>query len=49
MKIGKIGKLNSQNVRSSTPPPPEEITDALIMEDGTLFLMENGNYFKLEK
>lgn len=31
-----------------TPPVPEEITDALLMEDGSLFLMEDGSYFRLE-
>lgn len=29
-------------------PPEEDIKDALLMEDGTLFLMEDSNYFKLE-
>lgn len=29
-------------------PPDPDITDALIMEDGFLFLMEDGDYFRLE-
>lgn len=32
----------------SVAPPDPDITDALIMEDGFLFLMENGDYFQLE-
>lgn len=32
----------------SVVPPDSDITDALIMEDGFLFLMEDGDYFKLE-
>lgn len=36
--------------KKSNPSPPEEnITDALLMEDGSLFLMEDGTYFMLEK
>lgn len=35
--------------KKSNPSPPEEnITDALLMEDGSLFLMEDETYFKLE-
>lgn len=35
--------------KKSNPSPPEEnITDALLMEDESLFLMEDGTYFKLE-
>lgn len=35
--------------KKSNPSPPEEnITDALLMEDGSLFLIEDGTYFKLE-
>lgn len=30
------------------PVPEPDITDALLMEDGSLFLMEDGTYFKLE-
>ena len=33
----------------SVAPPYPDITDALIMEDGFLFLMEDGDYFQLEK
>ena len=29
--------------------PEGNITDALLMEDGSLFLMENGSFFSLEK
>lgn len=29
-------------------PPEPDITDALIKEDGFLFLMEDGDYFQLE-
>lgn len=29
-------------------PPEPDITDALLMEDGSLFLMEDGTYFALE-
>lgn len=29
-------------------PPEPDITDALLMEDGSLFLMEDGSYFQLE-
>jgi hypothetical protein len=32
----------------SVAPPDPDITDALIMEDGFLFLMEDGDYFQLE-
>lgn len=39
--IGKIKGVVPQ-------PPEEDIKDALLMEDGTLFLMENEDYFKLE-
>lgn len=30
-------------------PPESDITDALLMDDGSLFLMEDGTYFELEK
>lgn len=29
-------------------PPDPDITDALILEDGELFLMEDGSYFMLD-
>ena len=32
----------------SVEPPEPDITDALLMEDGSLFLMEDGSYFMLE-
>lgn len=37
-------KLGNANVN----PPEPDITDALLMEDGSLFLMEDGSYFILE-
>lgn len=49
--IGNILKSNiiGNGRKKSNPSPPEEnITDALLMEDGSLFLMEDGTYFKLE-
>ena len=33
---------------SITPPPEIEITDALLSEDGLVFLTEDGRYFRLE-
>lgn len=38
----------NKKIEGSTPPDPD-ITDALLMEDGSLFLMEDGSYFMLEK
>lgn len=34
--------------KGGSKPPEENITDALLMEDGSLFLMEDGTYFMLE-
>lgn len=34
--------------KMSVEPPEPDITDALLMEDGSLFLMEDGTYFRLE-
>lgn len=34
--------------KEDSPIPEPVITDALLMEDGKLFLMENGSYFRLE-
>lgn len=54
MKTNIIGSVINTNVigdikSGRSPAPPEEnITDALLMEDGTLFLMEDGSYFMLE-
>jgi hypothetical protein len=53
MKTNIIGSVINTNVigdiSNRSPAPPEEnITDALLMEDGTLFLMEDGTYFQLE-
>lgn len=54
MKTNIIGSVINTNVIGDlqggrSPAPPEEnITDALLMEDGTLFLMEDGTYFQLE-
>lgn len=35
--------------KMSVEPPEPDITDALLMEDGSLFLMEDGSYFRLEE
>lgn len=54
MRTNIIGNSLKANIignarKNSNPSPPEEnITDALLMEDGSLFLMEDGTYFKLE-
>lgn len=53
MKTNIIGSVINTNVigdiSNRSPAPPEEnITDALLMEDETLFLMEDGTYFQLE-
>lgn len=37
-----------QSGKMSVEPPEPDITDALLMEDGSLFLMEDGSYFMLE-
>lgn len=42
------GEKDCRNNSSDTPVTPIVITDALIMEDGSLFLMEDGSYFRLE-
>lgn len=45
----KANIIGNERIKSNPSPPPEEdITDALLMEDGSLFLMEDGNYFKFE-
>lgn len=44
--INTVDSCSINNVVSGAPE--ENITDALIMEDGSLFLMEDGSYFKLE-
>lgn len=45
----KANIIGDERIKSNPSPPPEEdITDALLMEDGSLFLMEDGTYFKLE-
>lgn len=55
MKTNIIGSVINTNVigginSNRSPAPPEEnITDALLMEDGTLFLMEDDTYFQLEE
>jgi hypothetical protein len=55
MRTNVIKSLLKANIigdgrKKSNPSPPEEnITDALLMEDGSLFLMEDGTYFMLEK
>lgn len=55
MRTNVIKSLLKANIigdgrKKSKPSPPEEnITDALLMEDGSLFLMEDGTYFMLEK
>lgn len=36
----------NRKIKGSEPEP--DITDALLMEDGSLFLMEDGYYFQLE-
>lgn len=41
-------QLGAISGRDSVAPPDPDITDALIMEDGFLFLMEDGDYFQLE-
>lgn len=54
MRTNVIKSLLKANIigdgrKKSNPSPPEEnITDALLMEDGSMFLMEDGTYFKLE-
>lgn len=54
MRTNVIKSLLKANIigdgrKKSNPSPPEEnITDALLMEDGSLFLMEDGTYFMLE-
>lgn len=36
-------------IKGIVPQPPlETIKDAFLMENGTLFIMEDNNYFKLE-
>lgn len=42
-----IGSVSGKR-DGNTPSPEPDITDALVMEDGSLFLMEDGSYFKLE-
>lgn len=40
--VGAVSKAKGE------APPQPDITDALLMEDGSLFLMEDGTYFMLE-
>lgn len=54
MRTNVIKSLLKANIigdgrKKSNPSPPEEnITDALLMEDGSLFLMEDGSLFLME-
>ena len=43
-----INTVGSISVAKGEQPPEPDITDALLMEDGSLFLMEDGSYFQLE-
>lgn len=43
-----INTVGSISVAKGEQPPEPDITDALLMEDGSLFLMEDGSYFRLE-
>lgn len=43
-----INTVGTCSKKKGEPIPEPDITDALLMEDGSLFLMEDGTYFKLE-
>lgn len=45
VQINTVGIVNKSKGEA---PPEQEITDALLMEDGSLFLMDDGTYFMLE-
>lgn len=56
----KLNKINLNRIclntvgtcsicKGGSKPPEQDITDALLMEDGSLFLMEDGSFFMLEK
>lgn len=45
IRLNALGKARS---KTGEQPPEVNIDDALLLENGGLFLMEDGSYFRLE-